>query len=243
MGLGKPARIYSLSGRTEGGWHGGALEMVQWSITSSTPTLRRATVADVPELSRMLARAFLDDPLAMWSCRVDALRLAVLERFHATRLRQLLLDNEVWTTSELNCAALWAPPERWKTTPRQDAAFVRCLLHPRLIARAPMIVVGLCGVERRHPRQPPHWYLAVLGTDPPAQGQGLGSAVLAGVLDQCDTDGIGAYLESSKERNIDFYARHGFRVSAQLRLPRGPHIWSMWRDPRPDGTSLSGARS
>jgi GNAT superfamily N-acetyltransferase len=181
----------------------------------------------------MLARAFLDDPVAAWSCRPDALRPAVLERFHATRLRQLIPEGEVWTTPDLTCAALWAPPERWKTTPRQDAALARCLLRPRLIARAPTITIGLLRVERRHPRQPPHWYLAVLGTDPAAQGRGLGSAVLRGVLEQCDADGIGAYLESSKERNIDFYARHGFRVTAELPLPRGPRIWSMWRDAQP----------
>jgi hypothetical protein len=57
--------------------------------------------------------------------------------------------------------------------------------------------------------------------------------VLQPVLEQCDADGIAAYLESSKERNIDFYARHGFRVTGELHLPRGPTMWLMWRDPRP----------
>ncbi|MGH2912475.1 MAG: GNAT family N-acetyltransferase, partial [Solirubrobacteraceae bacterium] len=76
-------------------------------------------------------------------------------------------------------------------------------------------------------------YLAVLGTEPDMQGQGLGSAVLEPVLRQCDNDGVAAYLESSKERNIAFYARHGFRVTGEIRLPRGPTMWPMWRDPRP----------
>ncbi len=195
--------------------------------------MRRATPADVPALARALARAFLDDPVAMWSCRPDALRPTVLERFHSTRLQHLLPHQEVWTDPELSCAALWAPPGHWRTTPRQDLALTRCLLHPRLIPRLPLIATGLLGMERGHPRQPPHWYLAVLGTDPAAQGQGLGSAALRPVLEQCDNDGIGAYLESSKERNIAFYARHGFRVTKELRLTRGPRMWSMWREPRP----------
>jgi GNAT superfamily N-acetyltransferase len=197
---------------------------------SSPP--RRATHADVPVLARALARAFLDDPVAAWACRPLALRPATLEAFHAVRLRQLLRHEEVWTTSDCTSTALWAPPERWKTTPREDLAFARCLLHPRLVARLPLVTAGLLGVERKHPSTPPHWYLAVLGTDPAAQGRGLGSAVLAPVLARCDADGVCAYLESSKERNIDFYARHGFRVTAELRLPRGPKIWAMWRDPR-----------
>ena len=87
-------------------------------------------------------------------------------------------------------------------------------------------------MEMSHPSGPPHWYLAVLGTDPSAQGQGLGSAVLAPVLQRCDEDGVGAYLESSKESNIAFYSRHGFRLTGEVHLLKGPQMWKMWRDPR-----------
>ena len=62
---------------------------------------------------------------------------------------------------------------------------------------------------------------------------GIGSALIQPILDVCDRDEVPAYLESSKERNIDFYARHGFRVTDELALPDGPPVWPMWRDPRP----------
>ncbi len=196
-------------------------------------TPRRVSSEDIPALAQMLARAFLDDPVAMWSCPSDRLRPKVLERFNAARMRHLLGEREVWTTPALASAALWAPPKRWRTTPRQDLEIARLsLIHPRMFVRGPLVGAGFIGMERKHPHQPPHWYLAVLGTDPSAQGQGLGSAVLGPVLEQCDADGVGAYLESSKERNIDFYARHGFRVTAELRMPRGPRMWAMWREPR-----------
>jgi ribosomal protein S18 acetylase RimI-like enzyme len=68
--------------------------------------------------------------------------------------------------------------------------------------------------------------------DPAAQGRGLGTAVLAPVLEECDRDGVGAYLESSKESNVAYYARFGFRITEELRLPRGPRLWLMWRDAR-----------
>jgi GNAT superfamily N-acetyltransferase len=200
---------------------------------SDSPAVRRATVEDIPALARMLARAFLDDPVASWAWRPQELRLEALERFQAARLRQLIAGEEIWTTDELTCAALWAPPGSWRMTLRETAMLVPCFLRPRLFVRMPLVALGWEKLERAHPHRPPHFYLAVLGTEPQAQGRGLGSAVLGGVLEQCDRDGVGAYLESSKERNVDFYARHGFRVLEEIRLLWGPPMWKMWRDPRP----------
>jgi ribosomal protein S18 acetylase RimI-like enzyme len=183
-------------------------------------------------LTRALTRAFQDDPVARYGCPRDELRPWMLERFHAARNRQMLRAGEIWMSPGGESAAVWAAPDRWKGTVRDDLAFSRAMLHPRLLRRAPLVGYGLFGIERRHPPTPPHWYLATLGTDPEAQGRGLGTAVLAPVLEQCDRDGVGAYLESSKERNVDYYARFGFRVTRELRLPRGPRVWLMWRDAR-----------
>jgi ribosomal protein S18 acetylase RimI-like enzyme len=192
----------------------------------------RAGAADLPVLTRMLTRAFDDDPVARYGCPRDELRPWMLERFHAARNRQMLRSGEIWMSAGGESAAVWAAPDRWRSAVRDDLAFSRAMLHPRLLRRAPLVGWGLHGIERRHPAAPPHWYLATLGTDPEAQGRGLGTAVLAPVLEECDRDGIGAYLESSKERNLDYYARFGFRVTRELRLPRGPRVWLMWRDPR-----------
>lgn len=203
------------------------------AMLSSAPTVRRATAADVPALARALTRAFHDDPIAVWSCPSPRLRPHVLERFYRTRLSQLVPGQEVWTEPARDGAAMWAPPGRWRTTTREDLELARSMLSPRLLWRLPLVVYGFTGVlEHRHPRLPLHWYLAILGTEPAAQGRGIGSALLRPVLDRCDEDGVGAYLESSKERNLAYYARHGFRVTHELRLPHGPRVWSMWRDPR-----------
>ena len=201
-------------------------------MSAPPPAIRRAKAEDIPVLAKALARAFYDDPVASWAWKPDGLRLAALERFQATRIRQLIGYEEVWCSEDLGCAALWAPPERWHATIRETVELVPCFLRPRLFARMPLVAAGWEKLERGHPKSPPHYYLAVLGTDPAAQGRGLGSAVLRGVLDQCDEDGVGAFLESSKESNIAFYARHGFRVTEEVTLTRGPKMWKMWRDPR-----------
>ncbi len=192
--------------------------------------VRRAGAADLPAVDRMLTRAFADDPVARYGCPRDDLRPWMLERFHAARNRQMLREGEIWMSAGGESAAVWAAPERWRSSVSDDLSFARAMLHPRLLRRAPLVGYGLQGIERHHPAAPPHWYLATLGTEPDAQGRGLGTAVLTPVLEECDRHGIAAYLESSKERNLDYYARFGFRVTRELRLPRGPRVWLMWRE-------------
>jgi ribosomal protein S18 acetylase RimI-like enzyme len=194
--------------------------------------VRKATSDDVPALAGALARAFHDDPVISWMFSRDASRPRWATRFFAIRLRQLLAQDEVYALDGGGGAAGWTRPDEWALSLRETAQLSPIL--PGLGTRAVRVLRGLARVEHHHPRDQ-HYYLAHLGVEPPAQGDGLGSALLEPVLRSCDEDGVAAYLESSKERNIAFYARHGFRVTEEVRLPGGPPIWLMWREPRGGG--------
>ena len=90
----------------------------------------------------------------------------------------------------------------------------------------------LAAIDALHPKEP-HWYLCTLGTEPDRQGRGVGSSLLAEGLARVDEEGMPAYLESSKERNLPLYARFGFEVVGEIRGPAGaPPMWRMWREPR-----------
>jgi ribosomal protein S18 acetylase RimI-like enzyme len=87
-------------------------------------------------------------------------------------------------------------------------------------------------MRRAHPEEP-HWYLAVIGSDPTVRGQGFGQALMRSRLDRCDAEYCPAYLESSKPENVPYYERFGFTVTREIGLPDGgPTMWAMWRDPR-----------
>lgn len=200
-----------------------------------SPAVRRAGRDDVEALVEVLARAFDDDPVACFLFRGDRRRRRGLRRFFRIQLTTLYADDgEVWTTDDRAGAAIWGPPA--KALPGLRDLWHLAPLLPDLAAlgrAVPDAARLLAETERRRPRQA-HWYLATLGTDPPRQGTGVGSALLADVLRRCDEDGVGAYLESSKERNVAFYGRHRFEVTGELQVPRGgPRLWFMWREPRP----------
>jgi GNAT superfamily N-acetyltransferase len=95
----------------------------------------------------------------------------------------------------------------------------------------PRVLRAIATLEARHPREL-HYYLPVVGVDPEWQGRGLGSAVLAPVLERCDREGMPAFLEASTPRNRALYERHGFAVSEEFKLGRtAPPLWRMWREP------------
>jgi GNAT superfamily N-acetyltransferase len=181
----------------------------------------------------MLLRSFFDDPVISWMMPNDARRTRVGELAYGTFLRRIYLPhNEVYTDDQLRGAALWAPPGRWKVPVKRQVRMAPALLRVFGARRLPLLMRGLSVIDHHHPDEVPHWHLGILGTDPPAQGKGVGSAVMAPVLDRCDREGLPAYLESSKHANIAFYRRHGFEVTEEILLPEGPTIWGMWREPR-----------
>lgn len=197
--------------------------------TVAMHAVRRATRDELPDLSAVLGRAFHDDPVFGWMFPSPARRRRWAARFFHIRMRQLLDQDEIWTADGAG-AAVWAQPGRWEVGWR--GALQMAGLARGLGRHAPRALVGGARIERAHPRVPPHWFLAVLGVDPPRQGTGIGTALLGPVLAECDRDGVGAYLETATRRDVAFYTRFGFRVTGELRLPGGPPVWPMWRDPR-----------
>jgi GNAT superfamily N-acetyltransferase len=187
-----------------------------------------ASEQDVGVLAPVLARAFAGDPFMSWMLRKDN-RLAALRRYFEVNFRIVLPHRATLTLPDRSGAALWVPPNRWKMDLWQEVTLAPSLVaafgiwHTLDVARAVRII------SSHHPHEP-HWYLFVLGVDPPMQGRGLGSTLMAPILDRCDREGLPAYLETGLRRNIPFYERHGFRVLSELTILDAPPLWPMWRE-------------
>ncbi len=199
-------------------------------------SVRAPRRADVPATAAMLARAFDDDPVMIWIFPDDRTRLRRLSAFFAASMRGTSFRHEATEIllaggQVLGCGN-WLPPGAWRLSGWQQLATLPGYART-LRSRLGVASVTYSMFLRAHPHQP-HWYLAGLGTDPPAQGTGVGSELMRSRLARCDAAGLPAHLEASKERNVPFYAGHGFRVTGELRIPDGgPTVWLMWRDPQP----------
>ncbi len=191
--------------------------------------------ADVRELARVLGRAFHDDPVMTWLLPGAAARVKGLPRMFATMTRHHFLGGggvEVARGSDtIGAAAVWDPPGRWKQSRREVL-----IMMPGFIWAFGRRVSGGQEVaemmKRAHPEEP-HWYLAVIGSDPSVRGKGFAHALMTSRLDRVDAEHAPAYLESTKQDNVPYYQRFGFEVTGEIVLPRGgPTMWPMWRAAR-----------
>ncbi|MEU6315662.1 GNAT family N-acetyltransferase [Streptomyces sp. NPDC047014] len=195
-----------------------------------TNTPKPATLDDTRLVSHTLAAAFDDDPMMRWFFPDAATREAGLRRYFTTLFTRQYVHHGVCERTGA-ATAFWVSPEGHdKAVP--DAETVR-ELQDILGDRAELFRAAVEEAAKHAPGEP-HWYLAVIGADPAARGQGHGAALLRSGLAQADAAGLPVYLESSKPDNLPFYEHFGFTLLGEAALPGGgPAIWAMRRAPQP----------
>ncbi|MDP2896761.1 MAG: GNAT family N-acetyltransferase [bacterium] len=203
-------------------------------MTPSHDRVIRLAESQRRKAEETLARSFFNDPMARYILPTVSQRLGGLRWFFRTGLRYGLRYGAVDTTGNGAGVAVWFRPNYTAMN------WIR-MLRTGMLA-APM-VVGLRAARRLltffhsidslHGRlvPEPHWYLLSLGVAPERQGQGLGGALLRHGLERAQAEGLPCYLETTNERNVPFYERHGFRFVAQGEVTDGgPHVWAMLRE-------------
>lgn len=153
--------------------------------------------------------------------------MQVAMSYHAGEVRVAVVGGQVAG------AAVWVPPGGY---PMPLAAMLRA--SPRMLGLALRIggrirdVAGFgSSIDAVFPKEPVR-YLQALGVGPDHQGSGIGTALLGDGLAKADAAHEAAYLETSLERNVELYARHGFAVMPGSPGPLsdgGPVMWRMLR--------------
>lgn len=195
-------------------------------------TIRLAKNGENTAVQQLLTTIFDDDPLMEWFIRKDDKRSQAYPLFFDYLINRYCLPyGECWVNEQLSGAALWMPPGKWELPWRVQLATLGQVLSifglPHLFQKFNDRRI----IDQAHPRHP-HYYLAALGVASSERQKGLGSRLLQPVLKRCDKEGTGCYLETSRERNIRFYERHGFIIMKKISFSPARHpLWCMWRTP------------
>lgn len=191
--------------------------------------------AQVEQASRLLGRAFQDDPLMVYIVPHADKRRRKLPAFFRVVLRYCLHYGAVYTTESLDGMACCLPPGQ--TNP----SIIRLL---RIILGGSPWLPGPSELSRslhaaRYTDEMhasaapgPHWYLWVLGVEPENHGRGTGGRLLQTVIQQAREQGMPCYLETENPRNVPFYQKHGFRLVREVAIPKSDvHIYALLWEP------------
>jgi len=193
----------------------------------ATLTIKTATASDEAPTIDVVVLAFSADPAARWAWPEPQQYLQHFPSFVKAFGGNAFAHGSSYYVNDYAGAALWLPPD---VHPDEDALFT--LLQrtiPRQLQKDFFAVFEQMG--RYHPREP-HWYLPLIGVDPPQQGKGYGAALLQHALLPCDRDNKLAYLEATSRKSIPLYERHGFEVLSTIQVGTSPPIFPMLRKPR-----------
>lgn len=190
----------------------------------------RATAADVEDVTAVIATAFHGLEPAGWLVPDEREREKIFRDYFRIFVQHAAEYGEIDLIDDGAGVAVWFPTLGEPAPPPAD-------YDERLAA--------ICGehaerfrtfdrlLDDHHPHDR-HHYLAFLACAPERQNAGLGSTLLRHRHRLLDERQEPAYLEASRPRSRDLYLRHGYRLrGAPYRLPDGPPMWPMWRDPQP----------
>jgi GNAT superfamily N-acetyltransferase len=201
--------------------------------------MRTLTPHELPSAADTLARAFEADPMFVFLLPREGTRLAWVRVVMAGLLAMSGPDGLVFTEEGdgLPGVLSMTAPGRY---PHPMTRLAGYMARPSTWSKAgfpsPRFLGGvlrlLGAMDKVHIKEP-HWYVHIVGVDPPRQGTGLGRGLLAHGLAMTDADGLPAYLETSNPKNLPFYGRFGFEVIDEVRLSGGyPPLWAMRRPAR-----------
>jgi len=182
---------------------------------------------DVDVLSQLIADALHDDDVSRWLLPSPGIRRRILPGFFALLVQRAMTGGFVYTTPGKDGAAVWLAAGQ---PPSGYAEQLAEITGPW----ATQFRVFDTVLAQHHPAGRAHHHLAILAVRPGQQNRGTGTGLLAAHHARLDQHATPGYLEASSSRSRDLYLRHGYRPrpDSPIRLPGGPPMWPMWREPR-----------
>jgi ribosomal protein S18 acetylase RimI-like enzyme len=200
-----------------------------------TIDIRRATIGDTDNIVTTLVRAYVEDPFMKeyywrhaesYEKSADMVYRTTIEMIVKESNHQLLISDDG------KGVAFWYAPNAYKVNVLQVIAWLpRIIRHFGFKSLKP-IMNTFQSMDKHRPKEA-HYYLNCIGIDPDHRGKGIGSALMNTILERCDRERCGAYLESTTETRQGFYKKFGFELVTKIDIPKGTvPLWSMWRAPR-----------
>ena len=207
-------------------------------MKSNLNELYRLTEDQVKPASKILSKAFYDDPISVYLIPDISERKAKLKHVYEYVIRYDILYGEVYATSpNLEGIAGWLHSENaYKTVKRQIKSG-----GPKVISELGMEFYKKSKhieefTNLIHKKNTPfkHWYLDQFGVDPNFQGKGHAGVLLKAMFTRSEQERLPIYVATHKEKNVAIYQHYGFKILEDIIIPDTDiRQFAMLKEPSP----------
>jgi GNAT superfamily N-acetyltransferase len=204
----------------------------------SDPTAyRQLTLADVEPAARVIAQAFVEDPLCRYMLPFRFTRVRTLVKFFRAYGQVAIAHGRGYGCGEpLQGVAYWNTPDDESISVKvtEIGVFIPLLftLYPLGLYRAQAIMAAINTLHKKY-ASGPHYYLDNLGVLSEARGQGVSSRLIRPFLARADERGLPAYTDTVNQVNVPLYEHFGFQAIEEVSVPgTGITVWALFRAAR-----------
>jgi GNAT superfamily N-acetyltransferase len=177
---------------------------------------------DVPDASRMLARAFAANPLHLAAFGPSP--IARNEKFFRAALAMMKGPKFVATAgSQILGFVHWVRAPECQLSGREKLLAAPVMAGAFGIRSALKVGSWLSTWSAHDPREP-HVHLGPIGVAPEAQGRGIGRLLMEKYCGAIDLTGDAGYLETDRPQNVSFYERFGFEATEEVNVLGVPNF-------------------
>ncbi len=200
--------------------------------------LRPLTLSDVEQAARVIAQAFMEDPLCAFMLPFRRTRPRALYKFFRAYGEVNIKNHRGFGVGEpLQGVAYWNLPDQADVSIslKSLGKFLPLLLtlYPAGLFRARGVIRQTDALHEKHAAGP-HFYLDNLGVLPSAQGKGWSSKLIRPFLDRADAQHTFVYTETVTPSNVPFYEHFGFQCVESSPVPgTGITVYALLRPARP----------
>jgi len=179
--------------------------------------MKRADEGQKSLVVDILTKSFDDNKSVNYVVKQDAARQARIRGLMDYSFNICNAFGEVWMSDDHQACALILFPDKKRTTLNSILWDVKLAFSVIGITRVTDVLKRESKIKSFHPKKS-FCYLWFIGVNPSTQNRGKGSQLLKKIINESDANRRPIYLETSVDRNLNWYKKNGFEIFEQLHM-------------------------
>lgn len=177
----------------------------------------KATIKDKPLVIKILSDSFDDNKSVNYIIKQDNKREKRVKALMEYSFDTCFMFGEVYLSNDKTACALILYPDRKKFNIKAIWADLTLVFKAIGISRANKAMSRESQIKSHYPNTP-FYYLWFLGVLTSAQHKGIGSQLLAEIIQDSQQQNRQIYLETSTLKNLPWYEKFNFKVYHEINL-------------------------